>query len=365
MKKNIISENINRKSIKDLSQTNKKRLLKIFLVSVMSTLIVAGVIIAGVVTSYEKIVVNKEDFKIDKSKLSIKEVNKEKKKEERGELNKTIAVFGVDKEGLHTDVILVVNFSTLTNKIKILSIPRDTKVEWSDRQREKYTEITGNDREYSKITEMYNYGMVYKEPGNIRYFTVDEVENILGVKVDNFVIIEIEAFREIVDAIGGVEVDVPIPMYYKDDCQGLYIDLQPGVQTLNGDTAEQFVRFRKTLDGGGYAAGDRGRVQTQQIFLEAFAKKVMSPAIMKNLYNIVGSLFSHVKTDIELQEVFGYLDLVRNFKLENIEFYTVPGESEDGGRWYFNINHGELEPIIYEIFYDTTVVDDGETANNY
>ncbi len=351
--------------MKKCSKSNKKSLLKIFLISVVVTLVVSVGVIFAMVFTYNGMVVRSQTVFNNKDNLTPEQAIAERRKEERGELNKTIAVFGVDKEGLHTDTILVINFNTSTNKIKILSIPRDTRVDWNDRQQEKYKEITGYNKEFSKLNEMYNHGMVYKEPGNIRDFTIDSIEDILGVKIDNFVIVDMEAFKETVDTIGGVEVDVPRRMYYKDDSQGLYIDLEPGIQTLNGDTAEQFVRFRKTLsvggEGEGYAEGDVGRIETQHIFLEAFANKVMSPEIINKLPSIVRTLFKYVKTDVELETVVEYLGLLKGFELENMEICTAPGNSEQDsydGKWYFYIDYDELEVLIDDMFYDTTNVDE-------
>ena len=344
---------------------NKKKIIKIFLIASMLTFMVSGAIICTIICKYNSIVISTAGISNNKQDLSAQEMLIEKDKEKIGELNKTVAVFGIDKEGIHTDIILVANLNTLTNKINILSIPRDTKVEWSNRQRDKYNEITGNDKRISKINEMYNHGRVYQNPANIRDFTIDEIENILGVKVDNFVIINIKAFREIVDEIGGVEVDVPRRMYYKDECQGLYIDLQPGLQTLNGDKSEQFVRFRKTLEvggeGKGYAQGDIGRIGAQQIFLEAFAKKVISPQVIDDLPTIVNSLFKYVKTDIQITQVMEYLDFIDRVKLENIQFYTMPGKEErdiHDGKWYFYTDYNKLDSIRKDMFSPETIEDE-------
>ena len=342
---------------KKINEKEKKKLLKIFgIASIITLFLCVGVIFAGV-SVYNTTVIQKPDETVQDENLTEEEKLEEEKKHERGELNKTVAVFGVDKDGTRTDVMFVVNFNTLTNKIKLISIPRDTRIEWSDKQRQKYNELTGYDISVSKLNEMAAYGRVYEDPANIRDFTIDEIENILGVKVDNFAIINLEAFNKIVDAIGGVEVDVPQRMYYVDNSQGLYIDLKPGIQTLYGDTAEQFVRFRY-----GYAEGDTGRISAQQLFLKAFAEKVMSPAIMKDLPTIITSLFSHVKTDVGLSEVFGYLELITDFKIENIEFHTVPGEGayDEYGTSYFYINYDELDTLIKDVFYDTSVAGEDE-----
>ena len=336
---------------KGLTKNQQKKLLKTFGISAGITLVVCVVAIIGVVIAYNNLIWQKPESTFKNEVLSKEEQEKEDDRKERGEINKTIAVFGVDKDETRTDVILVVNFNSMTNKVKVISIPRDTKVTWSERQRSKYNQLTGYSISVTKLNEMSAYGQIYNNPANIRDFTINEIENILTVPIDNYVIVNIEAFNKIVDAIGGVEVDVPQRMYYQDTSQALYIDLQPGLQTLYGKDAEGLVRYRH-----GYAEGDVGRIATQQVFLEAFAKKVMSPAILNNLPSIITSLFTYVKTDVALTEVFDYLTLLNDFELDNLEFHTMPGEGayyQDVS--YFFIDQEELSSLIKEVFYDTTV----------
>ena len=336
---------------KGLSKKQQKKLLKTFGISVGITLAVCLVAIIGVVFAYNNLILQKPSSTFKDEVLSEEEQQKEDDRKVLGEVNKTIAVFGVDEDETRTDVIFVVNFNSMTNKVKVINIPRDTKVMWSERQRSKYNQLTGYSISVSKLNEMSAYGQIYNNPGNIRDFTINEIENILTVPIDNYVIINLQAFNKIVEAIGGVEVDVPQRMYYRDTSQGLYIDLQPGLQTVNGKDAEGLVRYRK-----GYVEGDVGRIKTQQIFLEAFAKKVMSPAIMNNLPSIITSLFTYVKTDVALTEIFNYLTLMSDFDLANLEFHTLPGEGADyEGPSYFYVDETQLSDLIKDVFYDTTV----------
>ncbi len=344
---------------KGLTKQQQKKLLKTFGISAGITLAVCLVAIIGVVIAYNKIILQKPDTTFQNEELSEEEQQKEDDRKGRGEINKTIAVFGVDKDETRTDVIIVVNFNSITNKVKVINIPRDTKVVWTERQRSKYNQLTGYDISVSKLNEMSAYGDIYHTPGNIRDFTINEIENILTVPIDNYVIVNIEAFNKIVDAIGGVEVDVPQRMYYNDNSQDLHIDLQPGLQTVYGKDAEGLVRYRY-----GYAEGDVGRIKTQQIFLQAFAKKVMSPAIMNNLPSIITSLFTYVKTDVSLTEIFSYLSLLKEFDLNNLEFHTLPGEGASyEGPSYFYIDQEQLDDLVKDVFYDTTIAGEEPTSS--
>lgn len=344
----------------------EKTLLKLFLKSAGITLI-AGVVMVGALVGvyYGFLYDGKSTTASPDVVLTEEEEAKENAKEERSAINQTVAVFGVDKDGIRTDIIFVVNFNSTTNKIKVLSVPRDTKVNWSDKQNSKLLELKGYTRSVSKLNEMTAYGGIE----NIRDFTIDELENILGVKIDNYVLVGLDSFRQIVDAVGGVEVNVPEfrgnGLHYDDYEQGLHIDLDPGLQVLNGEQAEGLIRFRKDNYGNSYLEGDKDRIKVQQEFLGAFADKVLSPSIIPKLYNIISTVFANISTDIKLTEIPKYLSYLSDFSTENIEFYIVDGEGrmENGASYYF-IDYDKLDETIQDVFYDTTVAGNEATEGS-
>lgn len=335
----------------------KKKLLKTFLISIGVTFALCAVLVIAGIIIYNSTIASEATSQVV-TELTEEEKIFEEEKKEVGELNKTIAVFGVDKDEIRTDVIFVVNFNTATNKVKVVSVPRDTKVTWTDKQKRSYSQLTGYSINVSKINEMAAYGRINQNIGNIRDFTIDELENILKVNIDSYVVINLEAFREIVDAVGGVDLYVPQRMYYVDNYQGLYIDLQEGMQHLDGDEAEQLVRFRQ------YPLGDAARVEVQQTFLKAFAEKVMSQS-PASLAGMVTKLFPYIKTDVKLGEVLDYLDLLNQFSLEGLNFYTVPGEGADyEGPSYYYIDEIKLEEMIKDVFLDTTTLEEELAAED-
>lgn len=346
---------------KKLNDKQHRTLLKLFLKSAGITLIAGVVLVAGLVGVYYGFLYDGSVEAVSKTNVTISEEEqiKEEEKEKRGDINQTIAVFGVDKDGTRTDVIFVVNVNSATNKVKVLSIPRDTKVNWTEKQNEKLREIAGYSRSVSKINEMTAYGGIE----NIRYFTIDEIENILGVKVDNYVLVGLDSFRQIVDAVGGVEVNVPEfrgrGLQYDDYEQDLHIHLDPGVQVLDGAQAEGLIRFRKDNYGNSYPEGDKDRVKVQQEFLNAFAKKVLSPSVIPRLYNIISTVFANVSTDIKLTEIPTYLSYLNEFSADNIDFEIIDGEGgmENGASYYF-IDYDKLDETIQKVFYDTEVATD-------
>ncbi|WP_054739455.1 LCP family protein [Cellulosilyticum ruminicola] len=319
-----------------LKKAQKKKLRKLFIRAIMITLLVCAAVIAVGAVLYNRIRVDNgaKEWGFNKPLDPI---------------NKNVAVFGVDKDGYRTDVIMVMNFNSVTNKVKIVSIPRDTMVNWDEAQRDKLREYTGKYAYTTKINEMSSYsGIEY-----IRDFTIEEMEDILDINIDNYVIVTTDAFRELVDAIGGVEVEVPAlsdgsGLHYDDNYQDLHIHLEPGIQTLYGKDAEGLVRFRK-----GYAEGDVGRIKTQQVFLDALADKLLSPSTFIKLPQIASVVFDTVTTDMSLTQMTGYLKYFKNFNRENIAFYIVPGDSEyTNGKWYYIIDDSALPAFRNEVFHD-------------
>lgn len=265
--------------------------------------------------------------------------------------DKTIAIMGLDKGSMRTDVIFLVHFNAKSNSINLLSIPRDTKVIWDETMRERvlaYKSSPLGSHWTSKINEIpvYAYSKNRSINEDIKDFSLYQIEKMTGLEIDNYAIIDIEAFRKIVDAIGGVEVDVPKRMYYKDNSQGLYIDLQPGLQVLDGDKAEQLVRFRK-----GYSTGDVGRIETQQIFLKAFAEKLMDPSMFKNIPEILSIVLTYIKTDVSALDILNYLPVIKDFDIENqVIFNIMPGDGHyENGKSYFFPDYEALDSLVSQI----------------
>lgn len=325
-----------------LRKKQRARLLKMFFKIAGVTLLVCLVALGALVGCYNHF------FKESGGSTTGEETGKwgTTGKDKKEDINKTLAVFGVDKDGYRTDVIFVVNFNSVTNKIKVVALPRDTKVSWSDEQRQKLSEYGRGSVYVSKLNEMTAYGGI----DHIRDFTIDEIENILGVKVDNYVLVTIDAFREIVDAIGGVDMYVKQDLYYVDRAGGLYIDIKQGQQHLDGATAEGLVRFRR------YPQGDVDRITVQQDFLKAFAEKILSPSMIFKMPKIVNVLFSSVKTDVELGEIGQYFSYAKDFDPANISFHTIPGEGRyERGVSYFFPDMNDMGQFVQDVFYDTTV----------
>lgn len=127
---------------------------------------------------------------------------------------------------------------------------------------------------------------------------VSQVEGLLGFRPDGYVMVDIDAFVEIVDIMGGVDFNVPMDMDYEDFVQGLYIHLKAGEQHLNGEQAIQLVRFRS-----GYATADIGRTQVQREFIQACAAQWLRPASLTKIPELVEVFQEKVTTDLSLRNL--------------------------------------------------------------
>jgi len=215
----------------------------------------------------------------------------------------TIMIMGVDeREGDvgRSDTLMVATIDPVRNEASLLSIPRDTRVA-----------IPRNG--YDKINAAYAYGG--------EKLTQRTVEDFLGVRIDHYVIINTHAFQKIVDAIGGIDIDVEKRMYYEDpwdDDGGLIIDLRPGRQHMDGKTAVTYVRYRDE-------EGDIGRVKRQQKFMRACVDAVTTPAILPRLPGIISSVIDSVKTDLSVRQMLEFIGTLKESQAKGLRTEMVPG----------------------------------------
>lgn len=237
---------------------------------------------------------------------------------------------GYDHESLNgrTDTILLARLNPDQDSITVLTIPRDTRVE-----------IPG-------------YGMQKINAANAfggAPLATQVVSHTLNyVPVDRYVRISTEAFRELVDLIGGVEVNVPVRMKYTDNTQKLFIDLQPGLQTLNGEQAEGFVRFR--YDG----LGDIGRAQRQQILLKALQKKISNPLMLAKLPQLYQVMQKYVDTDLSFGEMMAILQFSLGASSKNISMLLMPGQfsGDDYDASYWLPNYNAIDQLVARHFFE-------------
>ena len=221
--------------------------------------------------------------------------------------SKTVLIAGLHPDGPLTDFIMIAKYNPKTGRVNAMSIPRYTKVVGT---------IDG------KINSAYA-----TKKRDIK-FLAEKVKDLTGISVDNYVLLDTGAVRKMVDAIGGIPMNVPFDMDYDDNEQNLHIKLKKGQQILDGNKAEQFIRFRKNNDGSGYPLGDVQRVETQQKFIKAAVGEVLKPSTLLKIGDLIKLGLESVKTDITFSDILAYLDDVKNFDTSKLRMETLPGEGK-------------------------------------
>lgn len=230
-------------------------------------------------------------------------------------------------KGTRTDTMMLFKVNFDSGNIDILSIPRDTRVL-----------VKGKE---DKINHAHAFG----GPS----LTIRTVEDFLGIDLNYYVKVDYKAVKSIVDAIGGVEIDIPQRMRYSDPTADppLKINLQPGLQTLDGNQAHDFLRFRS------YKNGDLGRINAQQYFMKELIKQTLQLKNIVKLPGLVETYFDYVETNIPMSMVLKGIGAAKNMNTENMTTTTIEGSSKRiGGIDYLIYDIESTEAIVQEMFGD-------------
>ena len=258
-------------------------------------ILVVVFILSGMVGAFfaNALVDNKPDYNEDDKKGML--VAKDKA---------TVMIMGVDErtdDVGRSDTLMIATLDPDKNQAALLSVPRDTRVK-----------IKGHG--FDKINAAYAYGG--------RKLTQETIESLLNTHIDHYIKINVHGFTKIIDALGGIDIDVEKRMYYEDpwdDDGGLYIDLQPGMQHMDGKTAITYVRYRDE-------EGDIGRIKRQQNFMKAVMDKLVSPTIIPKLPAIVSAVSDSVETDMSVSEILSFLGTLQDAKDNGLKSEMLPGK---------------------------------------
>ena len=221
---------------------------------------------------------------------------------QRKEQTYTFLLAVPDQESGNADGIMVVTYDVPNQKVGLLSIPRDTLVM----------------KKNPKINSSMKAGIDNLE---------EVVSDLVGFPIDYYITLDLDAFIEIVDAVGGVDFDVPVEMYYDDPAQDLHIHYQPGMQHLNGQQAMEVCRFRHNADGTGYPLGDVQRAETAQKMMLTIAKKVMSVDSLVNINEFVGIVERNIETDLKGTDIAWFAAKALGLNLSTgVSSDTLPGD---------------------------------------
>lgn len=266
-----------------------------------------------------------------------------------------ILLLGVDEGGMRSDTIMLVSLNGRTHKVNILSIPRDTRV------------LIG--KHYQKINSAIGIGAQEVAKGNLKEpeeLSVQKIKLLTGLPIHYFMSVDFDGFKEIIDALGGVDFDVPFDMKYDDPAQNLHINLKAGMQHLDGQAAHDFVRFRKGNPGHkGYATGDLGRIEAQQAFIKALVEQKLQPKYLTKVNDIFDVIRRNVRTNYSAKDLVKHLGTIRKLKSEDIHMYQLPGSPQMiGGVSYVVCDEAELSNLVSTVFSPSAEPDDTDAADS-
>jgi len=312
-----------KKSGSNYPKKRKKNKLagKIVTASIITFLMIfaafAGVYVAKLyVTPYTSYISEFEEGTLDSVQIAKEKCN--------------ILIMGTDKEGLRTDVMMLAQIDPNAGTAVVMSIPRDTRVKYNGG--------------YHKINEVHALGMRKGEHGGSEA-SIQMVRTLTGMPIHHFVKVNFTAFRDSIDALGGVDFEVPQRMKYTDPYQDLYIDLQPGMQHLDGDKAEQLVRFRR------YKNGDLDRIKVQQDFLHALADQKLKFKYIGKIDDVYSIIVDNMESSMSPSN---FVDCGRRLLAigkDNIVTVTMPCTPQDiGGISYVIVDEDALQETVETSF---------------
>ena len=253
----------------------------------------------------------------------------------RGKMN--LLLLGVDEGGTRSDTMMIVSVDNVKNNIKLLSIPRDTK-------------ITLNNGRVIKANALL--GFPRREQ-----FVIETIKTITKMPIHYYCEVNFDGFIEIIDVLGGVDYNVPFDMNYDDPVQNLHIHLKAGMQHLDGQAAHDFVRFRHNNKSeavyapGDYYKGDIGRIGAQQDFLSELFQQKMQPHYLLKAPELLDTASKYVRTNFTISSALDFIAMVNSTNSTNLESFILPGTDRyENGVSYYIYSPSETKRLVLEEF---------------
>ena len=312
----------------------------------LRTIMVITIVIIGLALSFFVLADNQEfleqhlgkDNPITKLFVNLSKDNDTKHKADFsfpfGAKRRNILLLGVDSngegtdpfEGTRTDTIILMNIDPRTKSLNAISIPRDSKV------------YLPGDHGVQKINAAHAIGGIG--------MTIKTIEDTLGVKIDRYIIVHDQAVREIVDALGGVDIYVEKNMHYNDYSGKLFINLQKGNNHLSGKEVVGYLRFRHD------PMGDIGRTQRQQWFLRGMMEALKKPETLAKLPEIINVAKKYIKTNMSFYELSQYAGLAKHLDMDKIEIAMLPGApNKKGYISYWILDPEKTQEVVDRLIY--------------
>ncbi len=251
-----------------------------------------------------------------------------------GNRRKNILLLGVDSngegtdpfEGTRTDTIILLNIDPRTKSLNALSIPRDSKVYLPD------------NHGVQKINAAHAIGGVG--------MTIRTIEDTLGIKIDRYIMVHDGAVREVVDALGGIDIYVEKDMHYNDFSGKLFINLKKGTHHLNGKEVVGYLRFRHD------PMGDIGRTHRQQWFLRGLMENLKKPETITKLPEIINVANKYIKTNMSFYELSQYAGLAKHLDMDKVEIAMLPGApNKKGYISYWILDPEKTQEVVNRLIY--------------
>ncbi|MBO5649852.1 MAG: LCP family protein [Clostridia bacterium] len=257
-----------------------------------------------------------------------------------------ILCVGRDEAAQNTDVLLLCEVDAENRTVSAVQIPRDT-----------YLDGTKINALWARYTAAARRAGASDPMANGMEALCDTLERVLCVRVDHWVLCDLQAFRECVDTLGGVTLTVPCDMDYEDPAQGLSIHLKAGTQHLDGTAAEGLVRFR-----AGYLRGDLGRIEVQRLLLSAVLEEARSVSALE-LPALIRTAAKHLRTSMSVSDLLYFTRAAQGISHSDVTFLTLPGTDcragGTSGTWYYVLSRqGTWEAVCTHLNVYETPVDD-------
>ncbi|MBQ7791872.1 MAG: LCP family protein [Clostridia bacterium] len=237
--------------------------------------------------------------------------------------HKNLVVFGTDKSGLRSDVIMIFSVDPKNDRLSLMSIPRDTKVK-----------INGSNQ---KINSALSIGE--------ESLAIQKVKELTGIPIHDYLTVNFSAVETVIDELGGIQFDVPCNMNYRDPDQDLYINIKKGDQLLDGEDSVKVLRFRQ------YPMGDLQRNQVQQDFFRAAVEQKLNTKYIKKVPALYALVEENITSSLSASELLSYLNTVKGMKDPTVETFELPVSIQDP---YVVIKEAEADEILTQYFGKTT-----------
>lgn len=243
-------------------------------------------------------------------------------------------LFIKDANETNTDAMMVINCDTDNSRISVMSIPRDIVYETLTRKNVngEFIKVKINSVYQTEVNKVLEAGLPRKT--GVKN-AVSKFEEFFGIDIQHYIVLDLAVFRDIIDQMGGIDFYVPASLDYDDPNQDLHIHFEKGMQHLNGQQAEELLRYRSPNDNlyteelnAAYPGqgSDIDRIGMQQSFLMEMVKQKGNILYFTKIINIAESVYENIETDFDLNAILDLIKYIPAFESDDITWHVMPGK---------------------------------------